>query len=65
MSVIEALLELSGVGCAGVAVKGEIFLGCIAGWMDNCESMLEAEIRGVPAGLEVARKLQLPRVETV
>lgn len=57
--------ELCSGGFAAVTMKDNIIFGCIAGWMNTCTSIVEAEIRGLLAGLDIARNLHLENVDNV
>lgn len=52
-------------GFAAIALKDDVVYACRVGWLRNCESPREAEIRGVLAGVEVAQKLCSTEVEIV
>lgn len=42
----------------GVKVPKELF-GWLAGWKEQCDSLIETEISGIIAGIEIARKLKI------
>lgn len=52
-------------GFAAIAMKDDIIFACSVGWLCHCDSLAEAEIRGVLAGLAIAQQLNLTEVEFV
>lgn len=45
--------------------SGGVIFGCLHGWMYNCEFMVESEMRGLPAGLDIAGKLKIVAADIV
>lgn len=52
-------------GFAAVAVKRKVIYACLVGWMDDCEALLEAEMRSILAGVELGGKMGMMEVDIV
>lgn len=53
------------VGFAAVAFKDGLIYASKAGWFENCASPMVAEFRGVLAGFELAKQLNLEVYDVV
>lgn len=52
-------------GFAAIALKDNAIVACRIGWVRSCSSLFESEMRGIIAGLEMARELNLHEVDIV
>lgn len=50
-------------GFAAIALKDDLIYVCRVGWMGNCASPREAEMRGVLTGMELADQLKMSEAE--